>query len=211
MEQWLLIFAGSSVLLLLTFLLFKYLLDAMFQKLQQRGGDDSSRPTRQYIPFRFSKTSEGRLRPDIQRFIHEEFDSPDHDVVTVVLSTAKSAVGISVFLQDRKVEYFSEDFPTCCVRDANYDPKVYKTRAGLAAVGLWGKTYTMAASVVLLIDDRSFVEMANVADSTVSLKLAHYEEEYDFKIECQWTDNYRCDHVSSATSSVRFVTKVKTT
>ena len=181
--------------LALTFAVFYFCFDSLFQKLNtnhtKQGGPTS------YVPQRYSKGYR-KLRPDLERFVHEEFESPNHDVVALVMSTRQKCAGIAVFLQERKVEYFVESFPACCIEDIDSldEAHVSKVRAGLAAAAYWGVKCTMASNVTLLVDDRKFVEEANSEGSFVAEKLSQYENQYDFKIVCQWTDNFLCDTVS---------------
>ena len=66
-----------------------------------------------YTRFKYSPLKKRKLRPDLERFAHEEFESQSHEVVAVVLSNLDKCIGIVAFLQERKVEYFVEHFPAC--------------------------------------------------------------------------------------------------
>lgn len=169
----------------MTFAVFYFCFDALFQKLNR--GDE--RTSNSAIPQRYAKASK-TLLPEVERFVHEEFDSPNHDVVVLVVSSHDRCVGIAVFLQECKVEYFVESFPACCLKEGDL-----KTRAGLTAVSYWGVKCTMASNATLLVDDRPFVASANSKGSLVADKLAVYENQYDFKLACQWIDNFICETV----------------
>ena len=128
--------------------------------------------------------------------IGEEYESPDHDVVAVVLSTTKSCIGIATFLQERKVKYFSEKFPACCIKDIDDIEARGQTKTVFAALHSWGFDITRADSVNLLVDNREFSLMSREDDSLLAQKVKQYEERYVFKLTCHLIDNYICDVVS---------------
>ena len=98
------ILSVAFVLLVITFIFFKYLFDPLFGKVQRSITRDwtSKSPV-----FKVDHKEKG-FRPEIERFIHEEYESSNHDVVAVVISTAKKCVGVAVFCQDRQIQYFHE-------------------------------------------------------------------------------------------------------
>ena len=50
----------------------------------------------------------------------------------------------------------------------------------------------------MLSDYRTFVEMANSnGDIIIKEKITAFEDRYDFKLLCHWTDNYICDMVGN--------------
>ncbi len=57
--------------------------------------------------------------PSLERFIHEEFESSGHECVAAVISNGSRVAGICAFLQEMKIEFFIEDFPTCCTNHLN--------------------------------------------------------------------------------------------
>ena len=199
MENWQIILVGTFGGSLLIFLTFKYCFDTLFQAFNASRQNDSSSPTF-YTSMRYGSRSsnngpKSRFRADIERFVHEEFESPHHEVVAVVLSHPEKCIGIVAFCQERRIEYFTETFPTCCRQ--LQDPQDYKIRAGLAALSLWSVKWTMANSVSFLIDDRPFVEASNsgedVPSSVVKDRVEQFEQKHDFHLACQWTDNFICD------------------
>ena len=198
MENWQIIVIGTFGGFFLVVLTFKYCFDSLFQRFSASRHENQST---YYTSFRYSSTKKQRLRPDLERFVHEEFESPHHEVVVVVLSNSTKCIGIVAFLQERKVEYFSEKFQACCVQDLSTSdlPSHYNNRrAGLAAVSVWSVKWTLASSVSFLIDDRTFVEACNnsLCDPVISDKVSQFEEKHDFHLACQWTDNFICDIVS---------------
>ncbi len=197
MEHWQKILLGTSIASVAAFIFY-----FLFYKLVKITKGSSSNLGRTVpIPYQFTKRR-GRRRGGqdeaaaAQRLIFEEFDSPDHDVVGVVLCDNVKSVGICLFLQERKVEYFSENLPKCCLKDANDRGQgVTEARAGLAAVSLWAPQFHLANSVTFLFNDRTFVEEANTPDTVTASQVSSYEERHDFRLQTQWTDNYICDLV----------------
>ena len=200
MENWLIIligaFVGLALVLFAFFVCFNPLLKA-FNTNRQNGNTGN---TTYYTSMRYSQNvSNRRFRPDIERFVHEQFETSQHEVVAVVLSQPHKCIGIVAFCQERRIEYFAETFPSCC-KQLQEETNDHKTRAGLAALSLWSDKWTMANSVTFLIDDRAFVEGSNSSDdhvagaaSVVKDRVDQFEQKHDFHLACQWTDNFICD------------------
>ena len=53
---------------------------------------------------------------ELEKFIHEEFESSRHEVIIVIASTHKRSAAVCAFLQEMKVEFFVEKFPDCCLQ-----------------------------------------------------------------------------------------------
>ena len=202
MNHYLIVFGGAFIGMGLTILVFKYCLGPLLELLNRRQ-DENVQP----VPHRIS-AKKSRFRPEIERFVHEEFESSNHDVVFVAMSNSKLCIGIAVFMQERRVEYFLEKFPQCCVMDANHEnraccvqsslvdsERMLKFRSGLAALSFWGVQFTLGNRVQMLSDYRLFVEMANSNGDIIKEKITAFEDRYDFKLLCHWTDNYICDMV----------------
>ena len=198
MENWQIILIGSFGGILLVWLTFWYCFDSLFQAFNTSRQNENSGNTTYYTSMRYSQNP-SRFRADIERFVYEEFESPHHEVVAVVLSQPHKCIGIVAFCQERKIEYFSETFPTCCKQLQDQETNDHKTRAGLAALSLWSDKWTMANSVSFLIDDRAFVEASNSSDEAVAAasvvkdRVDRFEQKHDFHLACQWTDNFICD------------------
>ena len=192
-ENIIIVIGGALFGVVFVYIMFKYCLDSLLYKLSTSHRKENY----SYQPIKVSNRK-SLFKPEIERFVHEEFDSANHDVVFIVMSNQKSCVGITVFMQDRKVEYFLELFPMCCVKSSEDDsPNILKFRAGLVALSFWGVQFTLAEDVHMLSDNRAFVEMANSkSPSIVMEKISQFEDRYDFKLLVQWTDNYICDMVS---------------
>jgi len=181
------IFVVAIVILTLTFCCFKFFWDGFFKKLQGRNQDPRDFQ-RHYdrLPVKF-------LNQEHESLIGEEYESADHDVVAVVLSNTKSCVGIAAYLQERKIQYFSEKFPTCCHKDIDDNKTRAETKTVFAALHCWGFDITRADSVNLLVDNREFSELSSNDDTLLAQKVRQYEERYVFKLTCHWIDNYICD------------------
>ena len=190
MNHYLIVFGGAFIGMALTLLVFKYCLGPLLELLNRRPNENV-----QPVPHRIS-AKKSRFRPEIERFVHEEFESSNHDVVFIAMSNLKLCIGIAVFMQERKVEYFLEKFPQCCVQSSLVDSdRMLKFRSGLAALSLWGVQFTLGDRVHMLSDYRTFVEMANSNGDIIKEKITAFEDRYDFKLLCHWTDNYICDMV----------------
>jgi len=183
------IFSITIGLSVFFFILFKYLLDGIFIKLQRK--QDPSKEKRKYdrLPLKY-------LSRENETMIGEEYESPDHDVVAVVISNTKCCVGIAAFLQERKIQYFSEKFPSCCHKDINENKARAETKTVFAALHRWGFDITRADSVHLLVDNREFSELSSNDDTLLAQKVRQYEERYVFKLTCHFIDNYICAEMS---------------
>ena len=187
MNHYLIVFGGAFIGLIGIILVFKYCLGPLLELLNRRPHENV-----QPVPQRIS-AKKSRFRPEIERFVHEEFESANHDVVFVAMSNLKLSIGIAVFMQERKVEYFLEQFPP---KDSLVDSdSMLKLRSGLAALSFWGVQFTLGDRVHMLSDYRTFVEMANSNGNIIKEKITEFEDRYDFKLLCHWTDNYICDMV----------------
>ena len=191
MNHYLIVFGGAFIGMGLTILVFKYCLGPLLELLNRRQ-DENVQP----VPHRIS-AKKSRFRPEIERFVHEEFESSNHAVVFVAMSNLELCIGIAVFMQERRVEYFLEKFPQCCVSLVDSD-RMLKFRSGLAALSFWGVQFTLGNRVQMLSDYRLFVEMANSNGDIIKEKITAFEDRYDFKLLCHWTDNYICDMVMSS-------------
>ena len=76
------------------------------------------------------------------------YDSPDHDAVLVVIRNQTKCVGLTTFLQEIRIEYFVEEFPSCCSFE-NLGANL-STRAAFAALNHWGEYLTLAENLDLL-------------------------------------------------------------
>lgn len=187
MEHWQKILAGATIGTFLTIIFF-YIFDKLFQLFQKSRQHSNSNDSSSNRTMLFkSCANKKRSTEELDRFVHEEFETARHVAVASVLVKQDKCVGICAFLQDRTVEYFEETFPKCCLPDLN---ECGQSRAAMAAISAWAPKWRLAEAVTLLHADRSFVQEAN--NDTFKL-IAPYEDKYDFKLECQWTDNYMCD------------------
>ncbi len=187
----------SLVSIAVTLFVFYFCFDSFLKKRNRdRRRDEASGGYTILYNFKSSVGKTLTFAPGIERFVYEQFESALHEVVCVILSDEKKCVSIAAFLQERKVEYFSETFPPCCTRDINGKVHTARTKAAFAALYAWGTQWTLANSVVFLVDDRGFVEKADDSNDIIGEKVDHFEEKHDFKLTCHWTENYICDVVS---------------
>merc|ERR1719425_118220 len=80
----------------------------------------------------------------MEKLVYEEFDTTKHEVLAICMETPTTAVGISLFMNDREAEYYWEKFPECCVKHTNGDD--YMFRNLLTAVSYWGPKWTSAGA-----------------------------------------------------------------
>jgi len=82
--------------LIMTYIMFKYFFDPIFGKIQRSIKKEWSRSPA--VAFRIGQEKSSRYnKPELERFIHEEYDSSNHDIVAVVISTANNCVGVAAF------------------------------------------------------------------------------------------------------------------
>ena len=112
-------------------------------------------------------------------------------------------VGICIFLLDRKVEYYIEEFPEHIEQEMNLTTPDTEENLGrglksaLLGISQWSDQWCAAESVNLLLKDKDIVlklnsdpESEEVAKLISDLALLN-----GYKIYCQWSDNYICDTV----------------
>ena len=132
-----------------------------------------------------------------QKLIIDEYTSPTHEVVIVVRANSKDCAAVATFLQDCKVKYFRETFPTCCAQDIEDSIEKAILKSAFAALHCWRNDLTMAEAVHLLIDDKEFILSTHSDSSLIRQKIMSYESQHSFKLHSHWTQNYLCDQVST--------------
>ena len=190
MPEWLFIILVTVASLCVTFCFFYFCFDSWLQKVQSRSPESRSNVMNYEVTRIIESESDSFL-------IYDQFGSSKHDIVMAVLSNSTKCVGIAVFLQDRKVRYFSEEFPACCLLDIDGDEGQSSIKTAFAALHCWRDGITMAESIELIVDDKDFVLSSHDKNSLICHKLSTYEDQFDFKrFNCHWMQNYICDVVS---------------
>lgn len=117
----------------------------------------------------------------------EAFDTVTQECLVVVMKSenSKRAVGICAFLNDRIVEYFDQEMPECCLNEE---------RLVDAAVAHWGPKWCYAEAVNLLCQDRALAKRLNNEWKPGSV-IARMEEQYEFNLFVQWTENFLSDEL----------------
>ena len=90
MEHWQIIVIGTFGGFFLILLTFRYCFDVLFQRFHASRHENSST---YYTSLKYTSMKKQRLRPDLERFVHEEFESPHHEVVAVVLTNYDKCIG----------------------------------------------------------------------------------------------------------------------
>lgn len=130
----------------------------------------------------------------MDKLIHDEFDSSTHEVLCVCTENKKTAVGLCIFLADREIEWYSEDFPECCVTKS--DEEDYKYRNVLGSVAHWGPKFTYAEAVNLLCQDGDLVRSVAKGTTRQWRSFFQYEKKHNFRLFLQWSENYVCGEVA---------------
>ena len=104
--------------------------------------------------------------------------------------------GIAAFLQERKIQYFTEKFPTCCQKDIDGEKSKAETKTVFSALYSWGFDITRADSLNLLVDNMEFSQLDGTEETLMAKRVRQYEEQYVFKLTCHFIHNYICDVVS---------------
>ena len=113
--------------------------------------------------------------------------------------------GICIFLLDRKVEYYVEEYPIDDNSESNISnetdiPNGASSRGlkcALLGISQWSEQWCAAESVNLLLKDKSVVLKLNAdpeADES-SKYVSDLALLNGYKLYCQWADNYICDTV----------------
>ena len=88
--------------------------------------------------------------------MYEEYDTEDHEVLSIVLETETTIVGVALFLSDRNIEFFWSQFPPCCVKHTTRTIDV-ATRSFFTAVSVWADKWTLSDCVNILSQNEKLV------------------------------------------------------
>ena len=128
-----------------------------------------------------------------ENMVYDEYESFTHDCIVAIANDSEKYVGICLFLLDRQVEYFVEDF-------AKDDKTKYNSllalKSTLSGISHWSDQWYSAESVNLLCKDKNVVLNLNNPESPAAEVMSDLANLNCFKIYCQWTDNFMCDTVS---------------
>ena len=69
----------------------------------------------------------------MEQLVYEEYDTEDHEVLSIVLETETTTVGVTLFLSGRRIEYYWSRFPQCCVEHTRASDVA--TKSFMTAVG----------------------------------------------------------------------------
>jgi len=199
MERWLKVLLGTffgSLGSFIFFLIFDRLVQHV-RKTRSRNREEAHRGT-SGIPMRVKLVNgenQQSNQEEMEKLVYEEFDSDKHEVLAICMETPTTAVGISLFTNDREAEYYWEKFPECCVKQTCGDD--YMFRNLMTAVSYWGSKWTLAEAVNFLVQSGDLVRNVSKGTTRQWRSINQFEEKHSFRFFIQWTDNYVCDEVAN--------------
>lgn len=132
---------------------------------------------------------------EFESFVYDEYHTQDHEILVVSMSNRSQSVSICAFLQERKFEYFCQELPTCCQEEPSANLDNAKIKVSFTALSFWCQKWALAAKCVLLSDSKKFVSETWEKTGDIGKKIKHYQDQYFFNINAQWTLNYLCEEV----------------
>ena len=171
--------------------------DAITKSKRSKGGytklsDEDEDKDKEVIP----------LSEKLARDLHDEYEAFEHECLVFLGANESAVVGICMYLLDRNVEYFKQPFPAEYLN--NFPPENSKELAKasvMSAIQKWAPKWCSAKAVHLLCNDINSVNDLNKSGTEMAAKVAQFEDDFDFKLICDWTDNYFCEIVSFKRSS----------
>jgi len=199
MERWLKVLLGTLFGSLGSFIFF-LIFDRLVQHVRKtrRKTEEASSNSNTSIPMRVRLVNGDAKRANLEemeKLVYEEFDTNKHEVLAICMETPTTAVGISLFMNDREAEYYWEKFPDCCVKHTNGDD--YMFRNLLTAVSYWGPKWTLAEAVNFLVQSGDLVRNISKGTTRQWRSISQFEDKHSFRFFIQWTDNYVCDEVAN--------------
>jgi len=197
MERWLKVLLGTlfgSLGSIVFFLIFDRIVQT-FRKAREKRGSTFNH---QAIPMkvRLGKGEEKKaMQEEMENLVFEEFDTDKHEVLAICLETPTTAVGISLFLNDREIEFYREKFPDCCVRHQDGEDFIFRNL--MTAVSFWGPKWTYAEAVNFLVSSGSLTKTISKGTTRQWRSVDQFEQRHSFRFFIQWTDNYVCDEVAN--------------
>jgi len=199
MERWLKVLLGTffgSLGSFIFFLIFDRLLQHV-RKTRTRKSEEESKGSSS-IPMRVKLVNGDNQRSnqeEMEKLVYEEFDTEKHEVLAICMETPTTAVGISLFMNDREAEYYWEKFPECCVKHTSGDDYIFRNL--MTAVSYWGSKWTLAEAVNFLVQSGDLVRTVSKGTTRQWRSVNQFEEKHSFRFFIQWTDNYVCDEVAN--------------
>ena len=151
-------------------------------------------------------SEKSRLLTKLQEsFIYDEYESFTHNCIVMLANDDTKCAGICVFLLDRKVEYYVEEYPIDDNSESNISNETDVTnevssrglKCALLGISQWSEQWCAAESVNLLLKDKSVVLKLNAdpEEDESSKYVSDLALLNGYKLYCQWADNYICDTV----------------
>jgi len=199
MERWLKVLLGTFFGSLGSFLFF-LIFDRLIQYIRKTRNKKREEENRGNvgIPMKVKLVNgdnQNGSYEEMEKLVYEEFDSDKHEVLAICLETQSTAVGISLFMNDREAEYYWEKFPECCVKHTSGDDYIFRNL--LTSVSYWGPKWTLAEAVNFLVQSGDLVRNVSKGTTRQWRSINQFEEKHSFKFFIQWTDNYVCDEVAN--------------
>lgn len=124
----------------------------------------------------------------------DDYDTYKHEVLCVCMESEKRGTALCILLADREIEWYSEEFPDCCVEKSGKED--YRFRNVLAAVSRWAEKWTMSETVNLLCQDGDLVRSVAKGTTREYRSFYQYEKRNSFRLFLQWTENFMCGEVA---------------
>jgi len=197
MERWVKVLLGtlfSSIGVVVFFFIYDLVM-VYFRKRRHEVSEGNNSYSVKQVFRKSKKNEEERTEEEMDKLLHDEYDSSTHEVLCVCTENKKTGVGLCIFLADREIEWYSEEFPECCV--AQSDEEDYKYRNVLASVAHWGSKFTMAEAVNLLCQDGDLVRGVAKGTTRQWRSFYQYEKKHSFRLFLQWYENYMCGEVAN--------------
>lgn len=191
MERWAIIVMGTLFGLPLIFAVF-YFCEKMQKWRVRRASWSASIPMRAPAAAATSSSPHG-TKAETSPLVYEEFDSPQHECVVVVVENGQKIAGICAFLQELQVEYFVTPFPACC----SIHPQESAFRAAVAAISHWAPKWAYAEAVNFLSTSGALVRQVNRPTTRQCRLIKQFEGLHEFPLFFQWTENFMCDFVAN--------------
>jgi hypothetical protein len=143
------------------------------------------------------------LKEEQENLIYDEYESFEHNCIVMLANNDTKCVGICIFLLDRKVEYYVEEFPEHIQQEMKLktidtdENLVLGLKCALVGISQWSDQWCAAESVNLLLKDKDIVLKLNSDPDSeeVSKIVSDLALLNGYKIYCQWSENYMCDTV----------------
>ena len=182
MERWLKILMGTFFGSLGS-VVFYLIFDRVMQWVRAGRGSRDGTGGKNSLRMRVKLRQEQRSAEEVESLVYEEFDTEQHEVLSVCLESEGRVAGGALFLSDRKVEFYSEEYPACCQAQADQEPD--RMRHLLAAVSVWAEKWTLAEAVNCLVEDEAVVRGVSRPGSSQWRAVNQFEAKHDFRFFIQ--------------------------